>query len=108
MELNYHDILLKISNLTTVSSYIKGTIIFTLFTITEDANNDLVMLGFFFVLLAVLVNVMVFGMSLITALWIKDKELKQKYWIAIAFQLANIPIAYAYFYYVMQSGNVNI
>jgi lysylphosphatidylglycerol synthetase-like protein (DUF2156 family) len=107
MELNYHNILLKISNLTTVSSYIKGTLIFTLFTITED-NNDLVMIGFFFVVLAVLTNIIVFGVSLATALLTKYKELKQKYWIAIAFQLANVPIAYAYFYYVMNFGGLNI
>jgi hypothetical protein len=107
MELNYHNILLKISKLTTVSSYIKGTLIFTLFTITEG-NNDLVMIGFFFVVLAVLTNIIVFGVSLATALLTKKKELKQKYWIAIAFQLANIPIAYAYFYYVMNFGNLNI
>ena len=107
MELNYHNILLKISNLTTVSSYIKGTLIFTLFTLFDKTNNEIVLFGFFFVVIAVLVNIIVLGVSLATVLLIKTKALKKQYWIAIAFQLANIPIAIAYFYYVMNVEKLN-
>jgi len=107
MELNYHNILLKISNLTTVSSYVKGTFIFTLFTLFGDTNNKIVMFGFFFVVIAVLTNIIIFGLSLATVFLVKQKELKKQYWIAIAFQLANTPIAIAYFYYVMNVEKIN-
>ena len=107
MELDYHKIILKISNLVTVSSYIKGTLIFTLFTLYDKTNNEIVMIGFFFVVITVLVNIIVFGVSLASAIFTKQRDVKKQYWIAIAFQLANIPIAIAYFYYVMNVEKIN-
>ena len=107
MELNFYNIILKLSNLVTISSYIIGTLIFTLFTITEKGNNEITMIGFFFVVIAVLVNGLVLGTSLMAVFFAKQKELKRKLWIAVGFQLANIPIAVAYFYYVMNDGKLN-
>lgn len=103
MELNYKEILLKISNLVTVSSYILGTLIFTLFTISGRRNDSILMLGIAFVGIAVLVNSIVLGVSLLVIAISKQKEIKQEFWRAIALQFANIPIAIAYFYYVINS-----
>lgn len=105
MELNYKEIILRISNLVTVSSYIKGTLLFTLFTISNNRNDTVLMIGLAFVGIAVLVNIIVLGVSLIMIYTTKQKEIKQKFWRAIGLQLANIPIAIAYFYYVVNDQN---
>ena len=105
MELNYKEIILKISNLVTVSSYIKGTLLFTLFTISNNRNDTVLMIGLAFVGIALLVNFIVLGVSLVVIITTKQTEIKQKFWIAIGFQLANIPIAIAYFYYVVNDQN---
>ncbi len=60
MELNKNELILKISNLVTVSSYIKGTLIFTLFTISEKNNENILFIGLYFVGIAFLVNILVF------------------------------------------------
>jgi len=105
MELNYKEIILKISNLVTVSSYIKGTLLFTLFTISDNRNDTVLMIGLAFVGIAVLANFIVLGASLVVIIITKQQEIKQNFWRAIGFQLANIPIAIAYFYYVVNDQN---
>jgi len=105
MELNFNNILLKISNLTTVSSYIKGTLIFTLFTISKHRNDEVIIIGLYFIAAAVIVNILVLIASLSLIFITKSKEVKQKTWIAIGFQVANIPIAIAYFYFVINDFN---
>lgn len=105
MELNYKEIILKISNLLTVSSYIKGTLLFTLFTISNNRNDTVLMIGLAFVGIAVLVNIIVLVVSLVIIITTTQKELKQNFWIAIGLQFTNIPIAIAYFYYVVNDQN---
>lgn len=106
MELNRNELLLKISNIVTVSSYIKGTLIFTLFTISKRGNEEVLFLGLFFVGIAVSVNILVFLITLAMLLYTNSKEYRSKFKIAIAFQLANIPIAAAYLYYVINDNGI--
>ncbi len=103
MELTLSNIILKISNLVTVSSYIKGTLIFTLFTISNRNNDLVIIIGLYFVVIAVITNFLVLVASLALIFFTKSNEVKQKTWTAIGFQMANIPIAIAYFYFVLQS-----
>lgn len=95
---------LKISTLVTVSSYIKGTLIFTLFTISNNRNENILFIGLYFVGIALILNTVVLLASLWMIFYTKHKNIKQKLWTAIAFQFANIPIAIAYFYFVINEN----
>ena len=101
MELNYPKLMLKISNLVTVSSFVKGTLIFALFTISDQKNDSIIIIGLYFIGIAFLVNLLTLLATIISIYTTKITEMKLKLWIAIGFQLANIPIAVAYFYYVI-------
>lgn len=97
----FSNIILKISNLTTVSTYIKSTLLFTLFTISENKNETILIVGLYFAVIAFLVNALVIMGSLIALYFEKQGGVKQKIWISIGFQLANIPIGIAYFYFIL-------
>jgi sulfite exporter TauE/SafE len=104
MELNWNNFLLKTSNLITMSSYIKGTLIFTLFTISNNRNENILLIGLYFVGIALIINTVVLFASLWMIFYTEHKNIKQKLWAAIAFQFANIPIAIAYFYFVINEN----
>ncbi len=105
MELNWSKLLIKISNLVTISSYLKGTIIFTIFTISNQGNGDILYIGLYFIGFAFLVNLFVLIITLVVIRFTKDSELKIKLWISIGFQLLNIPIAITYLYFVLNNSS---
>jgi len=107
MELNWNNFLLKTSNLVTVSSYIKGTVIFTLFTISSHKNEEMMILGLYFLGIVFLINLLILLLSLGTIFITKQYAFRMKLWCAIGYQLLNIPIAIAYSYFVIQDINKN-
>jgi hypothetical protein len=82
---------ISFSTLFAIGSFLIGTILFVLFQITK--NENLLFIGFFYVLFAIFFNTLVF-FSLVHELLFKIN--KEETIIKILILLSNIPIAYLY------------
>lgn len=84
--------IIKISRIIALFSFVIGSILLTLFYLTEHAI--LISIGLFYVLFAVVVNSF-FLIGLIAKLFSKESDKKQS-WISIGIVALNIPVVILY------------
>jgi hypothetical protein len=86
---------------TAILSFAIGSGFFLTYTLSDSA--DIAFYGYFYILVAGIINLIV--LVLLISRLIIDKDKRKKYMISTGILLANIPIAIFYFYFVMVMMN---